>query len=295
MSTGLKTGENLAHGIRRIEKKQIGRIIEQLGESRPDRQGKAVHEARKDLKKARAALRLIRVKLDAQDYRKENRNLRKVGQALARRRDAEVLLKTVDKLRAGCHDRITREILAELRPVLLEQNKELFQRPPIARKAKAKLKSARKQIKSWHLDGLKWSDLSCGNQRTYKQGRKAFHKAERTRAPENLHEWRKRVKDMWYQLRVLQSARPRVIKKCAHKMKRLSEYLGDDHDLTMLKEAVKNAKFAKPQTRLLDELADSKREALEKAAFELGHRLYAEKPSAFGHRIKQYGKKWNGR
>lgn len=216
-----------------------------------------------------------------------------MGQALARRRDVEVLLKTVDKLRAGHHDRRSSEILARLRRILLERNMELFHRPPITRKAEAKLESARGQIKSWHLGGLKWSDLSCGNQRAYKQGRKAFHEAERTRAPENLHEWRKRVKDMWYQLRVLQPARPKAIKKRAREMKQLSEYLGDDHDLTMFKQAVKTAKFAKPQTKLLDELADSQREKLEQAAFELGHRLYAEKPAAFGRRIKHYGKKWN--
>ncbi len=292
MSNGLKTGENLAHGIRRIEKRQIGRIMERLGESHPDRQGKAVHEARKDLKKARAALRLIREKLDAKDYQKENRNLRKVGQALARRRDAEVLLKTVDKLHAGCHDGQTGEILARLRRVLLERNEEFFHRPPMAPKVKAKLKSARGQIKRWHLGGLKWSDLSCGNQRTYKEGRKALHEAEQTRAPENLHEWRKRVKDMWYQLRVLQPAQPKAIKRRAREMKQLSEYLGDDHDLTMFKEAVKTAKFSKTQRKLLDELADSQREKLEQAAFELGRRLYAEKPATFGRRIKHYGKKW---
>jgi CHAD domain-containing protein len=293
MSYALKPGEKLAHGIRRIEKRQVGRIIDELGKPRPERQRSTVHEARKDLKKARAALRLIREYLDAKDYRKENRNLRKVGRALARRRDAEVLLKTVDKLRADRHNRRTKEILTKLRQVLLERNKKFFRQPPITPKVKAKLKSARGQIKSWHLGSLKWPDLSCGNQRTYQQGRKAFHEAERARTPENLHEWRKRVKDMWYQLRVLQPARSKAIKRRAREMKQLSKYLGDDHDLTMFKQAVKTAKFAKPQTKLLDELADSQREKLEQAAFELGHRLYAEKPAAFGRLIKHYGKKWN--
>lgn len=295
MGYELKTGEKLARGIRRIEKRQVGRIIKEIGEARPDRQGRAVHAARKDLKKARAALRLIQEKLDPKDYRKEHRKLRAVGQALAQRRDAEVLLKTVDKLRADCHDRRTGEILFKLRQVLLERYKEVFQRPPAAPKVETKLKSARRQIKGWQLGGLKWRDLSCGNQRTYKQGWKAFQEAERTPAPENLHEWRKRVKDMWYQLRVLQPARPKALKRRAHEMKQLSEYLGDSHDLMMFKEAVKTARFAKPQTELLDELADSQREKLEKAAFELGHRLYAEKPAAFGRRIKKYGKKWSTR
>ena len=60
-----------------------------------------VHAARKALKQARAALRLLRPCLDAAVYRRENLALRDAGRALAPLRDARVLLDAADRLRAG--------------------------------------------------------------------------------------------------------------------------------------------------------------------------------------------------
>ncbi len=295
MGYALKNKEKLSQGMRRIETRQVGCIMEQLKEWRPERNGSNVHQARKDLKKARAALRLIREKLDAADYRKANRNFREVGLALSPWRDTEVLLKTVVKMRKNCPDRRANEVLATLHEILQKQHEEIFRHPPQVGQIQAELRAARRYIKGWRLSGLKWSDLSCGSQRIYKQGRKAFYEAERTRTPENLHTWRKRVKDLWYQMCILQPSRPAAMARRARKLKKLSAYLGDDHDLVMLKQAAGTAKLEKGQIELLDELVDSRRGKLEQAAFELGQRLYSRKPASFARRVKRYGKKWCAR
>ena len=48
------------------------------------------------------------------------------------------------------------------------------------------------------------------------------------------HDWRKRAKDVWYQLRLLQDTWPDVMKAMAGQASQLSDLLGDDHDLAVL-------------------------------------------------------------
>jgi CHAD domain-containing protein len=295
MSCKLKIGERLWRGIWRIEKEQIDRTIEQLKNKRYKMDGKAIHRARKDLKRARATLRLVRNVLKAKDYRKTSRRFRDAGQALSQWRDAEVLLKTVDKLRRNGTDRRTTEILTRFKEVLSARYDKLPCRSPAVGEIKSKLWLARNQIKSCRLNRLKWRDLSGGCQRSYKQGRKALKEAERTRAPERLHYCRKRVKDLWYQLRVLDPYLPEAMAEYERGLGRLSNFLGDDHDLLMFKEAAQTAKLGKWQTELLDKLLDPRRENLEQAAFKLGHRLYDVKPTDFGRQIDHHVKKWRCR
>ena len=62
----------------------------------------------------------------------------------------------------------------------------------------------------------------------------AFGHARRQPSDENLHEWRKRLKDLLYQLRLLQAAWPTVLGAYVQEAHRLADLLGDDHDLTVL-------------------------------------------------------------
>jgi CHAD domain-containing protein len=57
-------------------------------------------------------------------------------------------------------------------------------------------------------------------------------------ASENFHEWRKRVKDLSYHLQMLNPIWPEQICAAASELKELSDYLGDDHDLVLLEQAI---------------------------------------------------------
>src|SRR5215208_5141851 len=84
--------------LRRCATGRIEDALEQLDSRRADDPGGAIHEARKDVKKARALLRLVRADLKAGAYRRENRELRDAGRALSALRDADVLVETIDGL-----------------------------------------------------------------------------------------------------------------------------------------------------------------------------------------------------
>ena len=98
MSFELRADETLGDGIRRIVCRQIKDAIA-ASKTRQNGKGSPVHETRKHLKKARAALRLIRGEIEGEVWKREDRCLGKVGQLISEVRDAEVRLQTVRQLR----------------------------------------------------------------------------------------------------------------------------------------------------------------------------------------------------
>src|SRR5436190_3926399 len=75
----------------------IAVALARVGEPRVSDSG--IHEARKALKKARAALRLLRPRLEPAAYRAENALLRDAGRALAPLREARSMLDALAALR----------------------------------------------------------------------------------------------------------------------------------------------------------------------------------------------------
>ena len=124
---------------------------------------------------------------------------------------------------------------------------------------------------------------------TYQRGRKAFGRAQARPSVENLHEWRKRAKDLQYQLRLLQAAWPTVIAAYVQQAHRLSDLLGDDHDLAVLVSVISDSAAIAGQVPTADsviELAERRRVELQAEARLLGQRLYGEPPKELQRRIK---------
>ncbi|MDB6021502.1 MAG: hypothetical protein JWQ04_1359 [Pedosphaera sp.] len=291
MAYELKAGEKLPHAIRRITQKQVECILSELSHQRPGHTEKAIHEARKDLKKARAVLRLVRNELGGRVYRRDACRLRNVAHALATQRDVEAQLKTVEKFLGRHRGRNIRAAWLKLSRFLRERRRKLLnQKNGDGKKLTADLCATRRHIKHWPVDEIKWHDLACGIRRTYERGLQAFRVAARARTPANLHEWRKRVKDLWYQSRILKPVQQEAITAFADRLKRLSDYLGDEHDLFMIEESAKNAGLDCGELEAVSRLVCTHRAKLQEQAFELGRRLYSEKSSEFAARIERYGK-----
>ncbi len=58
--------------------------------------------------------------------------------------------------------------------------------------------------------------------------------------PENYHDWRKRVKDHWYHVRLLESLWTEVLEAREASLKNLETWLGDDHNLVVLCDKLTN-------------------------------------------------------
>src|ERR1035437_3272435 len=89
--------ETLANGLRRICGKQVEQALTfARGEKETD--DTPVHETRKRLKKARAALFLVKKEIGRGLFKRQDHCLRDVGKLISGVRDAEVRLQTVRQL-----------------------------------------------------------------------------------------------------------------------------------------------------------------------------------------------------
>ena len=94
----LEPDEPVSSEILRCATAQLDRAVTELTDRVEDDPEKAVHAARKAIKKERTLLRLTRGSISDRRRRQENDALRQVARSLSAARDAEALLATLDDL-----------------------------------------------------------------------------------------------------------------------------------------------------------------------------------------------------
>src|SRR6266480_4266132 len=225
MSYQLKHGQTLGDNLRRICRKQIeGAIAITTGEKKTS--DTPVHEVRKHLKKARAALRLVRKEIGHGLFREQDRCLRDVAKLTSEIRDAEVRLQTVRQLQ-GITQRRARGGYTKLAGMLnLELENFMAAFAEWQTQAVPMLERAHANVDSWPLDQFNCKQLRCAVQRTYKGARKALSSEEATPTAENFHAFRTKAKTLWYQLRILRPVNPVVLKALSDDVRSLGNLLG---------------------------------------------------------------------
>lgn len=290
----LKQDEPAAAGLRRIA---AGRAAKAAGELRRAARGQSVedsvHDARKDLKKLRSVLRLGRDELGEEVYRRESRLYRDAGRALSATRDAQVKTDTLEALLAA------RDV--EAADDAVDEWGRALERDEAAAAITARerggegitavaeaVEAGLGRIDGWPLHDDSWALIEAGLERSYGGGRRAMRRASRGSDAVRVHEWRKRAKDLWHELRILQSVWPETIAEAAERLHELGDLLGEHHDLEILREDLGERRLGRANTAGLEAAIEGRQEELLGAALELGRRIYAEKPAAFRRRIRAY-------
>jgi CHAD domain-containing protein len=151
------------------------------------------------------------------------------------------------------------------------------------------LRAARGRVAGWTLNGMEGDVLVDGLRRIYRRGRRAYRAARQEPTTEALHEWRKRVKDLWHAAQLLRPAAPKVLRPLGRDAHRLSDALGEDHDLAVLRaEALRRRRECFPDSFELEALTgliDRRRGELQQRALELGAKVYARKPLKLAARV----------
>ncbi len=294
MAYKLQTDEDVQDGLRRCAREQLDRAIHELTERTSDDPVEAVHEARKALKQERSLLRLARGTINSGERRRENAALRQAARTLSAARDAEVMLQALDELSERFTGRVPERTLDAIRDRLEAERdpaRESLLGSGLTGAVAEELRAVRTRIDDWALRRKDWKALEPGLDRGYRRGRHAFERARTRSTVENLHEWRKRAKDLWYHLRLLKPVSPAIIGGQADEAHTLSDLLGDDHDLALLREALLTGAGEVPaDVDAVIELIDHRRDQLQAEAMQVGERLYAERPKAFGRRMHRYWK-----
>src|SRR6266853_2003524 len=194
MAFCFKKKESVRKAIRRLGCERVEDALECLKDCR---HGEAIHCVRKDIKKIRAVLRLVRTQMSRKEFKLLKRLLRKPAKRLGAARDAYVKAKTltdvIQHFKAQLAAGALRHIRAELRGALDEEMKR-FAKEKTAKTIDRGLRRVAKELKDMEIKGKGWKALGPGFKTAYADGAAAYQGALKHPSPENFHEWRKRAK-----------------------------------------------------------------------------------------------------
>ena len=293
MSFAIDPAGSTTQEVRRVARERLDAAIAVLVDLDDDTDiERAVHDVRKRCKEVRAVARLVRPVL-GEDFGPFNEMVRDAADVLGPIRDAHAMLATFDDLRDRT-DRLDDTRLDAIRlpqaSAAAEATRRLRQSDERISRARSLLVASRPCIKYWNLpDGF--DAFGAGIEDTYRRGRRALRRARTKPSDDRMHEWRKSVKHLWYQTRLIESAAPSVLEALASSLDDLAEALGDDHDLAVLVQRLDDDpdRFGgADQVAVALRLARAQQDDLRRRAFRLGATIYAESASAFQARMRSY-------
>ncbi len=276
--------------VRRIAREQIECAL--AGFEKPDSPLPIrIHNARKSVKKLRGLIRLIRPGFD--DFAKENDALRAAGQTIATLRNADVMLSAFDALVGGID--LDANDLSSLREPF-QHRKAAAETPEALAKSVAAFAKAMAKVRSraagWTVQGDGFAALRPGLERSFHAAQKAMQLVRKSphSAPDKpvIHAWRKRVKDHWYQCRLLVPLWPEMTAPRIIVADDLGALLGDHHDLSELIGLLPQGDISAP----LIAQAQERQATLLAQALPLSRRLLAGTPHALGDQWQTWWKVW---
>jgi CHAD domain-containing protein len=157
---------------------------------------------------------------------------------------------------------------------------------------RSELGAARARVRDWHLEREGLDAVAPGFERGYRRGRRAYRAARGEPSTENLHELRKRTKDLWYAAQIVRPASPKKMKQIARRAHELSNLIGEDHDLAILGQRAdeRRDRFAgETDVGELTRLVEHRRDELRREAMDIGRRLFAKKPRKLVRPLEKSG------
>ena len=282
MAFALKHEKPIAKTVPRIIRKEIKKAIKEVAAHRGSSKER-VHEARTHLKKARAALRLLDGNIRRRQFRRVNKSCREPAKALAKVRDAQVLEDTLDTLLRGD----SRRIFLPFRRRLHTFSVRTTRAPGSAvhpQQEQRLLKRAHDRAAGLHPRGRGWEAIKDGLIEAYACARKAHRQALATPSEAAFHEWRKQTKYLRYEVELLDSG----LNDLVQQLHRLTDALGEDHDLAVLSKTLDDKAFADLDPKALCTLKariTRRQRGLRLRSKRMGQQMFAASPQAFVARL----------
>jgi len=286
-----KKDKSVEAGFRRIAIEEIDVALAVLAVRDPSPAEK-IHKVRRQTKAVRALLHLVRGSF--RPFRRENHAFRDIARALSGSRDAKVMLDTFDAITHRPDGGSPRGLMAA-RERLLSACGDPADAEALLAAALAALLSARERARTWSLADDGWAALSQGLERTYGHARKAMGAALMTGDAEASHEWRKAVKYLGGQARLLRRMKPDRVNADIKAATRLGDLLGARHDIDLFLDNMARAPARFGDIVTVTQIAGLARlrlARLDRQSRRLGETLLAEKPEKRAERWGGYWKDW---
>ncbi len=238
LSFNLDPAVPMSEAVRRVASAELDAAY--AGLATPPERHKGVHDTRKCLKRLRSLLVLISPGLPEPVFLDLTERLRTLARGLAPARDADALLDAIDKLAGeaeGDHDAAPiRALRAWLHKRRHAAGRSL--ETSTAADAMRGLFALRPALANLAVYPDVFQPVALGLRESYRSGRKAFAKAFATGRDEDFHEWRKTLQHHWRHMQLLTPCWPSELSARVEAARALSQILGDDHDISLLRQLV---------------------------------------------------------
>jgi CHAD domain-containing protein len=279
MTFRIKRGERVDDAVERIVRAQLQAARrDAANEDLP--LDERVHALRSRIKKARAALRLVRAAGD-HALATEERALRDLARSLSDARDTAVSRATLGRL--------AREEGGQA-PAAPDAERVAAERD--LRHALERLASVRRRtVHARHGGRMARGAFT----RSYRQARRLLRELRPDESGPRFHEWRKVVKRLALQARILRRAAPGLGPAFGSPLERLPDVLGEIHDLSVLHARLEGPDTAGlPAAEVAPVLARLRAEAHAKRAeaLTLGERIFGRRPREVRARLDAGWRSW---
>jgi CHAD domain-containing protein len=296
MAFQLRREETVEHGIRRLARRELASARDALRhKDPPDDDG--IHEARKSVKKVRVILHLMKSDA-ASGLGGCRRRLRRVNRTLSKPRDAAAIIESLSALKSARPDVFTDTGFAALLGYLQAQKRSLMEEAACRdswTRAASEFSALRRAAKRWAPAHRQFGALARGIRSSYERGREAMIGTERHRTAVDFHDWRKRIKALWYELRLIEPAHADIRRELAA-LHDAQNWLGEDHNIVVLCGTISNDPTLRDQmidwSRLRQGLEEHQRSLRDKT-IAVAERLYAIAPDDYVRALKGTWKAWH--
>jgi CHAD domain-containing protein len=256
-----------------------------------------IHQVRVQCKRLRALMRLFKPVADKDAMAQENARLRDASRALSDFRDAFVAGETLKRVFDDTAARRVQDAAVML-GVTHGGLKRMRNLDTSFRSAAKDLREMVTTLRRLELKARGWEAVAPGLERSYRKAQVSFHKCRKQRTEhlaECFHDWRKRVKDLAYQLEFLENLEPTVVRFWRKEFRKLGTMLGEDHDYVVFAHQVREreryyehlATFHPVRKRLRRRLKE-----LREKEFALAGPLLAEPPERWIARMAGLWLRW---
>jgi CHAD domain-containing protein len=290
----LRPGEDIKLELKRMILKEMHYVIDCIQDNDQIVSLK-IHEIRKAFKVIRAILRMVRDSVGYSVYFRENVFFRDLSRHLSDARDNEVLLQRAKivqlNMPPGLKDAGSERMINELDTVRDRSLQEIVKGENLIKLMSDELNQSTLRIKNLHINNEGFGVIESGILRTYNQALKYLNKTTEEPGETNIHEFRKRVKYLWYQIMILKPLYSRMLKAVIKSLESISEDFGLHRDYTLFIQRMdKNNYFGlKPkQVIYIQQFTHDEQLKIYGNALEPAKKFFIERPEDFVSKLKKY-------
>jgi len=291
MAYRLKGDASVQRDVRRVVGKQMKRTLEALESTDASQQIAASHDARRRIKKMRAALQLIQPTLDSRSQR-TMKGLKKVSRLLAPMADTDAVLATLSRVAGKFRRAFSTETIDAMQRRFAEKHRRIMRKARLERAipaARTALATEAKRVQHWRLSKRGFKAIARGLERTARDARRAMAVALAQPTTEHYHVWQRRAKSLWLQVRLLEGRCGGKLARVAQQLEALDSGLGDYHNAALLEQAlIDEAPASRQETARALRLVRRYQAVLRRDAKRLGRAVHREKPTALVRRVRRY-------